>query len=120
MNYTLQIPAPADASLPQGIGYASLTLSKTGGMKLTGKLNDGTALSISGGLLANGTWPFYSALYKSKGSLVGSLQFTNLGTVVSGSAQWFKPVTTGSYTPAAFGTTVTLEGAKYLGETCWC
>ena len=116
MNYTLMIPASSDASLPQGIGYASLTRSKTGGIKLTGKLNDGTALSLSGGLLADGTtWPFYIALYKSKGSLVGSLEFANGGTVVSGSAEWFKPVTTGTYTPGAFGTTVTIEGAKYLG-----
>lgn len=47
--YTVSLPVTAaDADLPQGAGYLTVTLDAKGAAKVSGKLADGTSLSLSG------------------------------------------------------------------------
>ena len=113
--YTVRIPHPGDPTVPQGNGYGSLTVSKTGAIRLAGKLGDGTAFSASGGLLANNTFPFYSLLYSKKGSAVGTVQFeTTVNGDLDAVVGWFKPATSGTYTPEAIERTVNMYGSVYV------
>lgn len=110
--FTLMLPAPADPTLPQGTGYATVTVKKTGAVHLSGKLGDGTTFVASGGELSNGTWPVFALVYGKKGTVAGTITF-ELGGTLDGSLTWNKPATTGSYTPGAFSTQVNVVGATY-------
>ena len=45
-KYTILInPAAAGAAIPAGVGYGKMTVSKTGGVSVTGKLANGSAFS---------------------------------------------------------------------------
>jgi hypothetical protein len=116
LKYTVRIPAPTDVNLglPAGNGYAAMTVSKTGAIHLAGELGDGTPFSASAGLLANGTWALYTPLYKKQGCVVGTITFeTTPNGDFDGPVTWFKPATTGTYTPGAFTANVNLYGSLY-------
>ncbi len=104
------ILSPADAtdtSLPQGYGYAILTVNSSGNGKLTGTLCDGTSLNIQVPV-SHGTWPFYVSLYKNTGGCIGWVTLTN-GTA-TGTVSWSAPASKGY---AAFNTTLSLDGSVY-------
>ena len=97
--YTVAFPSKAQSPVltasayPQGDGYATLTLSNAGVITVLGKLADGTALSASGNLRADGTLPFFASLYKKLGLVAGDITFANLAdSDISGTdLLWIRP-----------------------------
>lgn len=92
--------APGDLgkpAVPQGSGYATMTVSKGGGTYLTGKLSDGTGITASSLVGPFGQFLVYQMLYKNTGSVLGLLGLgtSNLGTTekilrVDGNLGWIK------------------------------
>lgn len=60
--------------LPGGTGYGTLVVAKSGKIKLTGVLGDGTAVSQGASLGADGTWPLFAVPYKKSGSILGVIR----------------------------------------------
>lgn len=81
--YTVAFPAkeqvpPVDASaVPQGAGYAALTLSNNGSITYSGYLADGSKYSGATRLRADGSAPLYVPLYRKGGALAGELTFAD-------------------------------------------
>lgn len=105
-------PAPADLSgsftlllpgqpgwgddQPGGDGWATVTASTTGVVKVAGKLGDGTAFTESAALSASGGFLLYADLYPKttlKGLIGGAMQFRPVANVsdFDGTLQWRKP-----------------------------
>ena len=116
--YTVMLPSPPDASLPQGIGFAVMNVTAAGAVKLSGRCGDDQPFSYGGFLSPEGTAPIYAALaYIAPGSLQGTLRCRDLVNVsdCDGDLAWFKPAqSTGISYPAGFDTTVSLIGSRYV------
>ena len=85
-NYTAGIKTTAlagDLSLPQGDGYATLTVSKTGTATWAGKTADGTGFTFATVMAADRHIPLHAMLYKNTGSLQGEC-FINGTTLLIG------------------------------------
>ena len=88
--YTVALPVTACAMLTPGLdnvqegaGYLTLTVNKTGGVKVAGSLSDGTKLSASTTLLYAGTEalvPVFAPLYGKRGVACGLLSVLPGGT----------------------------------------
>ena len=110
-TYTL-VFSPSDATdstVPQGYGYATLVVSRTGNGSLTGVLNDGSALTARAPVSQSGQWPLYASLYRNAGACIGWVSFET-NTTLSGVVDWFAPA--GKAYPA-FSTVLTLDGSEY-------
>jgi hypothetical protein len=121
-TYTvLLLPGEDDNSVPQGTGYATLTVDNTGGgLRMTGKLADGTAFTTSGDLVSNGMGSnqfilFDPSINKGKGLLAGTVTFESLGySDCDGTVEWMKPASTKtSYYKAGFNTYLGFFGSLY-------
>ena len=115
-KFTFVVPPvdPTDPSLPQGYGYGTLTVSRTGRGNLKGVLGDGTKISGMAPVSLLGTWPFYNLLYSKKGFSLGRIAFTSTN-VIDAALDWQKPpVPTDSFYSGGFTTLVSLAGAAYL------
>lgn len=115
-KYTLAL-SPADVTvtnLPQGYGYATLTVNTAGNGSLSGVLNDGTAVSVSAPVSQYGTWPLYVSLYNKAGACISWVTLTN-GTA-SGVVDWFAPASKGY---AALSTVLPVDGSLYTTGPQW-
>jgi kumamolisin len=112
--YTL-ILTGTSTSLPQGIGYASITVDTAGNVRATGRLGDNTVYSVSSVLSSSGAWPFYASLYNSKGYIGGTLTFVPAGPPdISGSLNWVRPATAGfGGFSSGFSGSITAAGYVY-------
>jgi len=133
-RYTLAL-IPADVTvtnLPQGYGYATLNVAKSGIGTLTGLLCDGTPISETAPVSQSGLWPFYLVqfnasapkffitLYQNALPLSYEYLYGNPGACISwvtltssnatGVVDWFILKGKGY---SATNTTLTLEGAPY-------
>jgi len=104
-TYTLVFnPAnEADATKPQGYGYATLTISKTGSGSLSGVLNDGTKLTAKAPVSQDGNWPLYVS-FNNNGSCISWITLTTSNA--TGVVDWFAPA-------GKFTTMLTLTGSPY-------
>ena len=119
-NYTLIIPGVGgDPQIPAGDGYATATISTGGKVKLAGSLADGTKLSQSGVVAANGQWPLYVSLYGGQGQIFGWLLVTNSGPEsVGGDVNWIKPTSgAAQFYPDGFNFTTHARGSIYNSAT---
>jgi uncharacterized repeat protein (TIGR03803 family) len=115
-KFTFVVPPvdPTDPTLPQGYGYGTLTVSRTGKGSLRGVLGDGTKISGTAPVSLIGTWPFYDLLYSKKGFSLGRIAFTGTN-VIDAALDWQKPpVTSDRFYSGGFTTLVSLAGAAYL------
>jgi hypothetical protein len=89
-NYLLTFPGPNDndPTHPQNDGTGTATVSSSGQVKFKGVLGDGTRVSQSTTLSANGSWPLYVPLYKQGGQIMGWLNFSD--STVGGETSWIK------------------------------
>ena len=115
--YTVAFPHPADASLPQGDGFGSITVGATGLLRFAGTLGDGTPVSQSVYVSDSGGWPLFAAPYAAGGTISGALSVTGAGqgATVGGTAAWFKTGLSthkGAY-PAGFSASVNAVGAAF-------
>jgi len=112
--------------IPQGSGYATITIGATGGVMVGGELPDGESFSGSGVLSSNPSGSqivfddknlSYPDVTKAgvKGSLAGTIDLAQ-GTdtdVCTGSLKWIKPQQSKGAYPAAINTTVDVSGGFY-------
>ena len=118
-KFTFVVPPvdPADPSFPQGFGYGTMTVSRTGNGSLRGVLGDGTAISGRGSVSLIGTWPFYNLLYSKQGFSLGRVVFTGTN-VIDAALDWQKPpVPADRFYSGGFTTLVSLAGAAYFKPT---
>ena len=122
-RYTALILPPADSSLPQGAGYATLTVSAKGGVVMAGALADGEPFSTSGVIVSGTQFIVNTALSypsvtvkKAKGSLAGTLTFETLtgNSDFSGTLAWTKPPQSKGEYPAAIDTNLNVIGSLYI------
>ena len=115
----------ASAAVPEGTGYATLTVETTGGVSMVGKLPDGESFSSAGILIGGSAGNqfliddklSYPSVFTTgtHGSLIGALTFVNeTGTSdFNGTLEWHKPRQTKGAYPAAFDTTLNVIGSVY-------
>ena len=110
-NYTM-IVQPGDSTTGTGVG--TVTVDASGNVSCSLTLPDGTKVSQSTTLSKTGSWPLYSAPYKTGGMVVGWLQFAGTrADGFDGQCVWTKPA--GAGTPYSGGLTngVTVSGSLY-------
>jgi hypothetical protein len=115
-RYTLVFPGGATlGSGPDGHGYGTLVVDATGKATLAATLADGTSISRSGPLTANGLWPFYAPLYSDKGFASGWVTFANRPTDdFHAVVQWEAPTQTSrTRYPGGFTNQTSLVGSRY-------
>ncbi len=115
-NYTfiLEPADDTDPTVPQGFGFGTLAVSATGSARMRGVLGDGTKISVSAPIAADGTFPLYVSLYKNLGSCIASVTM-DTNHVLGAMANWFKPVSPLDHDyPVGFMTSLNLTGALYV------
>jgi autotransporter-associated beta strand protein len=99
------IGTTANEGIPQGIGFASFTVSPTTGrLSVVGRLADGTAFTTATYAGPGGEVMIFRTLYaaNARGSVVGSVTIDDLGdsdpnnNTLAGSVNWWRPATPGT------------------------
>lgn len=133
LSVSLAPPVGAGTAAISGYGYASINLTKTGIVTLTGALADGTAITMSSDLLEDFEAPLFvqlptpgaSATTKD-GLLIGRLRFNPTAAIVNppqpanltAALRWFRPAAASPKVllfPQSWplGADLTATGAKY-------
>jgi hypothetical protein len=116
-KYTLVIHGPNDGNPqePQGDGYGTVNVSTAGLLQFSGTLADGTTISQTTTISADGQWPLYSSLYGGGGQILGWVDFTNTAqSDLSGNLAWIKLPMAGAKSYAAgFNLTLGQEGSHF-------
>ncbi|MGZ4971586.1 MAG: immunoglobulin domain-containing protein, partial [Limisphaerales bacterium] len=114
-KYAMVLPASASSGSGHGYGLINHTANGTINLLPPSSLGDGTAISQSVGVGANGEWPVYARVNGGTGLLFGWLNFGNARTL-SGNVNWVRPnseveeieINGSSYTPATASSGVKL------------
>ena len=98
-RYTLVVEAnPAATNSPQGDGFATVTVNKSGVLQFSGTLADGTKVSQSSAVSSDGEWPMFVAFPGGRGSM---LSWVNVGTTstnaVTGDVTWIRTPSSKAY-----------------------
>jgi hypothetical protein len=103
-------------TVPFGYGYLIATTARTGTASITGKMPDGTAITWSGFLGANGSMPLFVRLYGNKGSLSGTpIVDGGMRTAAAANLKWVRPAAfTDKQFPSGFDLNLTASGAAYV------
>lgn len=114
-SYTLALEPSSVLSQRLGYGYATVTISNAGIVKLAARLPDQTSVTLSPPLDSTGTWPVYAQLYSKKGWLSGAVKHGDGVTTpdLAGHLSWVKPTTTGNYLPVAWSATLSVIGSRF-------
>jgi hypothetical protein len=116
-KYTLVIHGPNDGGPqePQGNGYGTVSVSRSGQLLFKGTLADGTQISQTTTISAEGQWPLYCSLYGGQGQILGWVDFTNTArSDLSGDLTWIKlPGARAKDYAAGFEFTPVLEGSHF-------
>lgn len=97
-RYTAILPGGTDrnSQIPRGNGYATIVVNRSGSVICSASLADGTKVSQSAWLASDGRWPFYAALYRGRGQLLGWLAFNNSpAQPLAGQTSWIKSTGSG-------------------------
>lgn len=115
--FTVILPdAEPNSATPKGIGYGVLNVSTAGNASFVGRLGDGNRFSSRVFVQPDGSVPVFATLYKDRGSVAGTLSFTNADdtAVVGGDISWIKPkIRRDASYPEGFNITLSPEGARY-------
>jgi YD repeat-containing protein len=110
-------PTQTGTTIPHGDGFAKVSVTAAGAVKMAGTLADGSKLSLGTVLAGDGSLSLFGSLYKGGGFVTGTVTFaTTPGVSDFASAPplaWKKPATTGPIYPAFFDTELNLIGSKY-------
>ncbi len=114
-RWTMVMPGAADATTqPGGDSYATIGINDGGMIVLNGSLADGTRISQSVPLSAQGQWPFYTSLYAGRGSLIGWLSIPPETNEPAGELAWIKPAMADAKTyPGGFTNSTEVSGARF-------
>ncbi len=115
-KYTLLLqPTENTAGIPQGSGYAIVTVSAKGGITLAGKLANNIAITQGSQIIGINHWPLFVSLHNKLGYIAGNISFFIPGDDhLSGDLDWLKPDTTGTFHPAGFATELGVSGSRYV------
>lgn len=122
-SMALDLADPADQgvlTIPQGSGFATMTVGLGGSIITTGKTADGETITGASFLGAEGDFWIYTPLNKTFGSIQGGLRLTQdaqglfTGNVIQGELTWLRPVTTTTLYPSGFGPLRLNAGGAYL------
>lgn len=111
------------AAIPQGFGYATITVTAGGLATVNGKTADGQSITGSGPMGPNGEILFYTSLYKNKGSILGTATLDEdpnglfSDNSISGELTWLKPNDTSKAYGPGFGPTELDISGKYLATS---
>ena len=86
-SYTLVIPPATNG--PAGSGFGTLKVSTAGLLQWTASLADGSKLTQSSAVSAQGYCPLLASLYRGQGMLTSWLQLVGIGS--GGKVLWIKP-----------------------------
>lgn len=114
-QYTMVVPGSGDTSaMPGGNSFAAMAVGKSGAVRMTGILADGTHISQSAWLSAAGDWPLYLPLYGGRGLLFGWVHFGQPPQALSGTVTWTKPdLSKAKYYPGGFTLNAAASGSTY-------
>jgi hypothetical protein len=122
-KYTILLaPSQSGTSVPQGVGYATLSISSSGNARLVGRLADNTSFSVSGPISSNPGAPdqftiYDAGLYHSKGLLSGVITFNvTSGSDCDATIAWTKPATSSHYYSSGFTTDLNVTGSTYAPQ----
>ncbi|HEX4084653.1 MAG TPA: hypothetical protein VHY22_07080 [Chthoniobacteraceae bacterium] len=108
---------PATMNAPEGDGYGSISVGKTGVASIAGKLADGTGFTASNALVAGSGGNVFivydTSLYAKKGLLSGMLAFVSGSGSASGTLNWIKPASKASYYAAGFNAGLRADCQRY-------
>jgi hypothetical protein len=92
-RYTFLLPGGAGADQPHGTGWLAMAVKTNGTIRVTGRLQDNSAISFSTRLRVDGTVPISVRVYKKPiGSLTGELTFDAPNTpAATGTLTLIKP-----------------------------
>lgn len=119
-RYTVSLPADSQASgntaVPQGTGYATLNVRRSGRIQMIATLADGRSFARAGEVSEQGTFAIYAPLYEGAGFIVGQLRFNETAVSdIEGALIWSKPARSADqYYPAGFATTLPVLGSRYV------
>ncbi len=118
-RYSITLPAPDNKALtPQGSGYATFAIGKTGTVSIVGRTGDNRSFTMASKLLADNTIPFYIGLYHGGGSLFGPVTLTVVdpgNVTAAGSLIWTKPKNLkDKLYPKGFILTLAPHGTNYI------
>jgi len=116
-RYTAIFPGATNrnSQMPRGNGYATVVVNRSGSVTSTAALADGTKVSQGGWLASDGRWPFYAALYRGRGQLLGWLTFsTSADPPLAGQTSWIKSANSpGIYYAGGFNLLTPAIGSTY-------
>ena len=110
---------PATGSVPEGIGYGRVSVSKLGKVKFIGKTGNATPMSFSTFLYKRSetevVFPFFFALEKKLGNIAGTVIYDSSqpNSDLTGTLTWYKPATT-KLEPEEIDGQIALHGSKYV------
>ncbi len=115
-KYTMTLPGNTTSVAADG--YGTVAVSTAGGITFVGVLPDGTKVAQKTFLSEDGHWPLYVPLYKTNGSLVSWVTFSNeVISDFSGLFTWFKQTNVAKYYPGAFTNESIIAGSRFLPPT---
>lgn len=118
--YTAAFTPQTDSPyIPQGDGFATLTIGQDGSSRVIGKMPDGTAVTCAAFVGGPAEVFVHVPLFQKRGSLFGSLPLSmNNGTPsLSGSLTYSKPVTRGRLYPEFISSAPFTVTGGYLAPT---
>jgi hypothetical protein len=110
---------PASSTSPTGDGFGTITVDKSGRVRLTGTLADGTKLTQSALLSRDGDWPLFVPLYSGQGAILSRMNLNAAGAgALRGEVRWTKPANSQSKVyPAGFDVNTSAIGSPYLSPS---
>jgi hypothetical protein len=115
-HYTMVMRGSANSTAaPGGDGYATVSVSAAGAVRLAGTLGDGSKVTQSSVISGDGQWPLYIPAYTGKGLLLSWVSFASDPLDdFTGVVDWLKPGQPGGrFYPAGITQRTTLTGSKY-------
>jgi len=118
-SYTFILPGVFDSyEVPQGDGYGIININSNGLVTVHGALADNTKITLASSISTHGYWPFYSALYNGRGSVLGwvIMEGAHPEADLYGWMNWTRPrINTSSIYPRGFRMlTTNVLGSRYV------
>jgi YVTN family beta-propeller protein len=115
-RYTVHLPADDAEALGLGAGYAALVVGKSGSVKGSGVLGDGTSFAFGSNVSVGDYVAMNAALYRKHGAVAGLLKFRDVTNVsdLDGIVSWICPPSSRPLNPSGFSITRSWQAARYV------
>jgi hypothetical protein len=112
---TLLLSTKTNSTTAAGDSFASVSISSSGAVQLSGVLPDGTKISQKSALSKDGLWPLYAAPYGGAGAFIGWMQCTN-NSDITGSGVWVVPAGLNTLYPGGLTNDLDATGSSAAGS----